>query len=564
MKTSLQFRRILLFCLSVSLWMSAATQTTGVKSTIPKKPLFEMFTSSTCDPCVAANANLDNVLGDNPGEYSLIKYQMNWPSGGDRYYTAQGGDRRDYYGVGSVPCMVVNGEEGPTGNLTQQTFDQYASEYTDVELSVNANIVASGIITVNLAINPAAVHAAGLKAHIVVVEKTTVGNYGNNGETEFHHVLMAMLPGSQGTTLEALTPGNTVQLSETFNMNNTFMEEPTDLAVIAFLQDDNSQEIIQSAMADVEAIGINSYSITFNITNESGNPVSGAQIEMEANAIQYTSSSGQAFYPTAFPRVYTYRIYKSGFELVYDSLTVVDQNIEIEIVMAPPANYLIYEDFESPYLPGDWTSFYTLPNEVYIAWNSSVVLYREIPGGDLRLIAPPVNLSDADKLLIECGYSNEYPATEMVIGTVPEPTASASFTELARFVPKETGFGWVEYDMSGYTGTDKYLAWQYEGPCGWYVIETVKLTSRSVGIDPGFGNSGALTVYPNPAHNQITISSDHPIVQIRLWDAAGALVENIDAGRQFVLQLQNNAHKGLFFVEIVSEKSVEVRKVVFD
>lgn len=489
---------------------------------------------------------------------------MNWPSGGDRYYTAQGGDRRDYYGVVSVPALFVNAEDGPTGSLTQQTFDQYAAQYTDVELSVNASIVASGNITVNLTINPAAAHAAGLKAHIVVVEKTTVGNYGNNGETEFHHVMLAMLPGSQGTTLGALSPGNTVQVSETFDMNNTFMEEPTDLAVIAFLQNDNTKEIIQSAMADVEAIGINSYSITLNIKDEGGNPVTGAQIEMEANAMQNTSSSGQVVYPSAFPRVYTYRIFKSGFELIYDSLTVVDQNVVLDIVMAPPANYLIYEDFESSSLPAGWSSFFTDPNEVYIAYSNSVVLYRGMSGGDLRLIAPEVNLSDADKLLIECGYSNEYPATEMVIGTVPEPSATAPFTELARFVPQEIGFGWVEYDMSGYTGTDKYLAWQYEGPDGWYVIETVKLSSRSVGMNPVIANTDALTVYPNPAHHQITISSTYPMKRIRLLDVAGALVDDIDAGQQLVVQLQNNEYKGLFFVEIISEKRVEVRKVVFD
>jgi len=317
-------------------------------------------------------------------------------------------------------------------------------------------------------------------------------------------------------------------------------------------------------MTDVEAIGINSYSITLNIKDEDGNPVSGAQIEMEANAIQNTSSSGQVIYPTAFPRVYTYRIFKSGFELIYDSLMVVDQNLVVDIVMAPPVNYLIYEDFESSNLPEGWSSFVTSPNEVYIAYDNSVVLYRGMSGGDLRLIALEVNLTDADKLSIECGYSNEYPATELVIGTVPEPTAEAPFTELARFIPQEIGFGWVEYDMSGYNGTDKYLAWQYEGPEGWYVIETVKLTSRSVGIDPIFFRSTEVSVFPNPARNLISISSDHPLKRIRLLDVAGALVDEIDADQQLVVQLHNNKYKGLYFVEITSEKSVEVRKVVFD
>jgi hypothetical protein len=243
---------------------------------------------------------------------------------------------------------------------------------------------------------------------------------------------------------------------------------------------------------------------------------------------------------------------------------VVDQNLVVDIVMAPPANYLIYEDFESSSLPEGWSSFFTSPNDVYMAYNNSVVIYRGMSGGDLRLIAPEVNLSDAEKLSIECGYSNEYPVTEMVIGTIPEPTAEAPFTELARFIPQEIGFGWIDYDMSGYTGTDKYLAWQYEGPDGWYVIETVKLTSRSVGIDPVNGNFDALSIYPNPANNQITISSKYAMKRIRLLDIAGAMVDDIDAGQQGVVKIYNNMYKGLFFLEITTDKCVEVRKVVFE
>ncbi len=63
---------------------------------------------------------------DNPGEYSLIKYQMNWPGNGDPYYTEEGGVRRDYYGVSSVPDLYINSDHHfPAIDFTQEVFDEY-------------------------------------------------------------------------------------------------------------------------------------------------------------------------------------------------------------------------------------------------------------------------------------------------------------------------------------------------------------------------------------------------------------------------------------------------------
>jgi thiol-disulfide isomerase/thioredoxin len=73
---------------------------------VPLKPLFELFTSSTCGPCVEAHEVLDELFENNPNEYASIKYQMNWPGSGDPYYTEEGGVRRDYYNVNSIPVFL--------------------------------------------------------------------------------------------------------------------------------------------------------------------------------------------------------------------------------------------------------------------------------------------------------------------------------------------------------------------------------------------------------------------------------------------------------------------------
>ena len=535
---------------------------TTFSQTFPKKGLFEMFTSSTCDPCVAANANLDAVLGNNPGEYSLIKYQMNWPTGGDPYYTVQGGVRRDYYGVVGVPDLYVNAvNEDPT-TFTQVKFDQYALQTSNMDINVTASIQSSGLITVNATINPTANYTAGLKAHIVVVEKTTVGNYKWNGETEFHKVMMVMLPGPEGTTLGALTNGIAVPLTQTCDMDTTFMEEPTDLAVIVFVQKDSNKEVYQSEMVDVTPVGITTYTITLNVKDDQGNPVSATEVELEAHAKEFTGTNGQVFYNTAFPRTYSFRVFKQGYDVVFDSLTVINQNIVLDVVLHSPNAYLLYEDFEGSSIPTGWAALFTDPNNIYIAFDESIVLFRGMAGGDLRLVAPQIQMSHAKILSIEAGQNNNYPTTAMVVGTVPEPTATAPFTELARFIPQEVGFGWFEYDLSTYTGSDQFLAWEYDGPNGWYVIETIKVTDKTMSIGEKPASVGMVTCFPNPSDGFIHIKSTSQIKNVLIMNQLGGIVYSSQASGGDLTVDVCSYKPGLYFIEVTTSHGVENQKFI--
>jgi hypothetical protein len=536
---------------------------TAFSQTIPRKALYEMFTSATCDPCVAANANMDFIFGNNPGEYSLIKYQMDFPTGGDPYYTQQGGDRGDYYGVVGIPYLCINSIDNDPTTYTQTLFDQNAALFTNLSISVSASIQANGIITVNATLQPASNFDGGLKAHIVVVEKTTLGNYKWNGETEFHNVMMVMLPGSSGTTLGALTSGTPVQLTESYDMNTTFMEQPTDLAVIVFVQNDINKEVIQSEMADVTPVGITSYTLTLNVKNTEGEPISGAEVEMEAHAKEYTGATGQVFYPTAFPRTYSYRIFMAGYDVMYDSVVVSNQNITLDVVLNSPNIYLLYEDFEGSSIPEEWTALYTDPNEIYIAFGESIVLYRGTSGGDLRLVSPPIPLSQAQTLLVECGQSNQYPNTSMVIGTVPEPTITAPFTELGSFIPQEVGFYWIELDLSNYSGTDTYLAWEYSGPNGWYVIETIKVTNGVTGIGENAIGAGIVHCYPNPTSDGLihvkAVSDLQKIVIRNQWGAPVLIREH--SGKITTIDV-SQLGSGFYIIEVTSSDGVEVQTFI--
>jgi hypothetical protein len=87
-----------------------------------------------------------------------------------------------------------------------------------------------------------------VRVHNVVCEKKTTGNVGGNGETEFHHVMMDMIPNANGATVN-LQYGTPVQLSYTVDLSGTFIEEFDDLLVSIMVQNYSSKEIYQSAYA---------------------------------------------------------------------------------------------------------------------------------------------------------------------------------------------------------------------------------------------------------------------------------------------------------------------------
>ncbi len=220
-------------------------------------PIFEEFTSSTCPPCAGFNSNHFNsaFLSSNLGKYTLVKYQMNWPQPGDTYYTAEGGDRRAYYGVTGVPTLLLDGHNddffGTPSNIQPDLDAAYAAPaYFD--MSATYTMDANHGISVNVSIEP---YLNGdYTLHCAVVEKTTTGNVGSNGETEFYNVMMKMVPDANGTNA-ALAIGQTFTTTLTASVAGTHVEDWNDLEVVVFLQDDNSKNVMQSAKA-TETSGI--------------------------------------------------------------------------------------------------------------------------------------------------------------------------------------------------------------------------------------------------------------------------------------------------------------------
>ena len=217
-------------------------------------PFFESFTSSTCGPCAPFNTNTFNpFMEDNYNDMAVLKYQMSWPGNGDPYYTAEGGVRRNYYGVTFVPDLYTGGKQtGTNAGGVNSAFDYENSRSAYFEMTSTLTVDGDNV-EVSLEIMPFI--SVDMSVHIAVVEKITTENTAGNGETQFENVMMKMLPDASGTLVN-FEAGTSITINESHDMSTTFVEEMDDLMIVAFIQDDATKTVMQSTFNEhVPALG---------------------------------------------------------------------------------------------------------------------------------------------------------------------------------------------------------------------------------------------------------------------------------------------------------------------
>ena len=298
----------------------------------PKVQLFEQFTSSSCNPCAYYNENIESLLAneDNQGKYSLIRYQMDWPSDGDPYFTEEGDTRRAYYSVNAIPMVRRNGFSDGSSNgflVSQDSFDQGVSEKTYITLDAlgyyeNNNVTIDTKISANL------YESSDMVAHIVVFENTTYDNATTNGETEFHNVMMKMLPDATGTSLDGISYQAPVFITESHDMSTTFVEEMDDLGVVVFVQNNVTKEVEQSIMLPIYHVE-NVHNVSVIVTDENNNALPDATVEISAYT-KTTSEEGMAAF-NLFDGSYSYKVTHPSCEIMEGTFEVDGEDLEINV-----------------------------------------------------------------------------------------------------------------------------------------------------------------------------------------------------------------------------------------
>lgn len=213
------------------------------------RPLVEHFSASTCGPCATVNGIMNPVYESLGDTISLIKYQMDFPGNGDPYYTEEGVERRTHYGVNAVPTIILDGAQLQLTNNSDLQQKMLAATNKKVYYGMSLDTV--GIDenqNIHICLKVKAVGGAeNVILHTVVEEGTTYGNVSTNGETEFHNVMMKMLPDAGGVVVN-MEPDSVYTFNYVYDMTQTHMEEFTDLRVVCFLQN-ASDGILQSVTA---------------------------------------------------------------------------------------------------------------------------------------------------------------------------------------------------------------------------------------------------------------------------------------------------------------------------
>jgi len=243
--------------------------TTASSSMVPRKPLFEVFTSSTCPPCKPGNEKLTSVLNQFPNKWTVVKYQYYFPGAGDPYCTAECLERGSYYGgINSVPRLLIDGQwnDNPI-LLTPEIFTQFYNQACFVTIKGQAKIEGQTVEVTGL-VEPGIDLTGDQTLYLAVVEKTTTRNVATNGEKEFYYVMKKMLPNTNGIKVPTVNKGKTFNFNQKFTFPGTYrlpantkdsiriesehsVEEFSDLTVVMWLQNDNTKQVYQSEFAEV-------------------------------------------------------------------------------------------------------------------------------------------------------------------------------------------------------------------------------------------------------------------------------------------------------------------------
>ena len=215
-------------------------------STVQKISMIEHFSSSTCFPCVFTNKDMDTLTQNNTGRFTYVKYPMNGPAPGDPYYISDCNTRRTYYGVNNVPTLFLDGSTKFANAISQEKMD--ISYNTPSFFDIRGSFTLNGSTITVIADFMPYININNLKAYVTVNEKTTTKNIGNNGETEFHHILMKMLGSPSGTKLD-FEAGTYQRLEFSHDMTSTNVEELDDLEVAIWIQNPTTKEILNSRFA---------------------------------------------------------------------------------------------------------------------------------------------------------------------------------------------------------------------------------------------------------------------------------------------------------------------------
>lgn len=215
--------------------------------------LIEEFTNWGCGPCASYSPTLESFINDRLGDVAVIKYHVSWPAPKDPFYVGQESaidSRVSYYGLNSVPTVVINGHVAGQPNNAELTYtvDNFLGEEHKFALALTEEVLNGDSLTFTATVTPLADWTGnGLRLRVCPVEEEVVpAEPYPNGEEKAIFSMRAMLPGAEGWN-----PGNTLQanvpVSYTDGCSLKNFENTKEMGLVAFLQDDDTRDVLATA-----------------------------------------------------------------------------------------------------------------------------------------------------------------------------------------------------------------------------------------------------------------------------------------------------------------------------
>ena len=316
-------------------------------------PMFEQFSSSTCANCGLLNGNMKILTDNNPGKFTYTKYAMNFPGTGDDYYTAEAGARKNYYGVSYVPQLFFDGRDNEHNAVTQDELDARYTTPAFVNIKGSFNLEGS-VINVKVDVM-SYINLNNVRLLVNANEKRTVENVEYH-ETEFFHIMMKMLSGTNGETI-SLNEYEVKHFEYSYDMAETNVEELSDLEVAVWVQDYQTKEVFNSTFLyeytdhaypaqNLKLEKSDKINVSWEAP-EQGNPrayrliVNGDVVKEETNDMTYVLDDADGYYAVEVVALYEDGKESVGlFKTIGGTTSVEENEVSFGIYPNPVDDYL--------------------------------------------------------------------------------------------------------------------------------------------------------------------------------------------------------------------------------
>jgi thiol-disulfide isomerase/thioredoxin len=242
--------------------------------------LAEVFTGSGCPPCAGADVAFDAAMERYPhNDLAVIMYHQHVPRP-DPMTNPDTQARNKYYAVRGVPTFAIDGKDTIGGNSRENAGEVFDKFKPDIEAELIAPAEAGlkldayldgDTVKVIAFVSDVKSDSSNLKLQVALVEKELRYN-GENGIRFHPMVVRAMgqsfdvLPGSWSTVERAFDLNHVSAVlkehlddyeakghrGEAFKFKEKkYQIDRRDLMIVAFIQDDKTKHVLQSAFVDL-------------------------------------------------------------------------------------------------------------------------------------------------------------------------------------------------------------------------------------------------------------------------------------------------------------------------